>query len=276
MTHTCPGPRRLTDELAELAGRLARSAGAMVRAGRARGLAEVTTKSTATDMVTEYDRRAERFIVEAILAERPDDGVLGEEGSQRSGSSGITWLVDPIDGTTNYLYGLAGYAVSIAAADEQGTLVGAVHLPATDELFTARRGGGAELDGRPLRPSDTRTLATALVGTGFSYRPDRRVHQARRIAELIGQVRDIRRTGAAAADLCYVAAGRLDVYFEEHLQPWDLAAGELIAREAGCRTGTFDGGPVHHDQVLVTAPHLFEAMAELLAAADRTVGPAPT
>jgi myo-inositol-1(or 4)-monophosphatase len=272
MTRPAATPLPLVDELAALAADLARTAGTMVRRGRAHGLSEVSTKSTATDMVTEYDRRAEQMIVDGIRARRPDDAVLGEEGSRRSGSSGIHWLIDPIDGTTNYLYGLAGYAVSIAAADEQGTLVAAVHLPATDELFTARRGGGAELDGRPLRPSTTETLASALVGTGFSYRPEQRERQARRLAELIGQVRDVRRYGAAAADLCYVAAGRLDVYFEEHLQPWDLAAGELIAREAGCRCGDFRGGPAHPDEVLVAAPQLFDAMAELLAEATRAVG----
>ena len=252
-------------ELLQLAARLAREAGTLVREGRAHGLVEPQTKSSVTDMVTEFDVRAERLIVTGILARRPADGVIGEEGTDRHGTSGIRWLVDPIDGTTNYWYGLAGYAVSIAAVDELGALVGAVHLPATDELFTARRGHGARLDGNTLHPSPTPTLAGALVGTGFSYVPERRVRQARRLAELIGRVRDVRRFGAAAADLCYVAAGRLDVYFEEYLNPWDMAAGELIAREAGCRTGNFAGGVARPEEVLVTAPQLFEPMVALLA-----------
>jgi myo-inositol-1(or 4)-monophosphatase len=252
-------------ELLALAASLAREAGVMVRAGRARGIVETDTKSSSTDMVTEFDRASERLIVGRILDARPNDGLIGEEGASTPGTSGVTWLIDPIDGTTNFLYGLPGYAVSIAAASAEGTLAGAVYIPATDELFTATRNGGAFLDGTPIHCSTTTSLAHALVGTGFSYLAERRVAQGRRIAGILPQVRDIRRLGAAAPDLCYVAAGRLDAYFEQNLGPWDLAAGALIATEAGCRLGGYDGSPVTPAEVLAANPALFPAMVQLLA-----------
>lgn len=252
------------DQLLELASSAARTAGQMVRDGRRRGVGDIATKSSATDVVTEFDRAAERYIVGRILEARPHDGIVGEEGTDTEGTSGVRWLVDPIDGTTNFLYGLAGYAVSVAAADERGAIAGAVYLPATDELFTAARGAGAACNGERIGPSPNRLVATALVGTGFSYLPERRTAQAARVASIIGQIRDIRRYGAAAADLCYVAAGRLDVYFEEYLAPWDVAAGELIAREAGCRTGDFSGGPMRPAQLLATTPALFDPFVTLL------------
>ena len=251
--------------LAALAVDLATEAGDLVREGRRSGLVAVDTKSTLTDMVTEYDRAAEPLIVDGIAAARPHDAIVGEEGTDTPGTSGVRWSIDPIDGTTNYLYGLPGYAVSIAAADSHGGLVGVVRVPTTDETFVAVRGQGATCNGSPIRCSSTTRLDQALVGTGFSYIPERRTAQARRVAALISRVRDVRRFGAAAADLCYVAAGRLDVYYEEHLNPWDLAAGEVIAREAGCRLGDFTGGAVRHDQVLVTTPALFDAVVALLA-----------
>lgn len=255
-------------DLTDLAVQLAVDAGRMIKDGRERGLQAIATKSTLTDMVTEFDEASERLIVDSIRLARPDDAIIGEEGTDSPGTSGIRWLIDPIDGTTNYLYGLAGYAVSIAAGDGSGGLVGVVHLPATDETFVGVRGKGATCNGDPIGCSTTDRLDQALVGTGFSYVPERRTAQARRVAAIIAHVRDIRRLGAAAADLCYVAAGRLDAYYEEHLNPWDLAAGELIAREAGCRTGDFSGGPVRHEQVLVTTPALFDPFVRLIAAVD--------
>jgi myo-inositol-1(or 4)-monophosphatase len=215
-------------------------------------------------MVTEFDRASERLIVERLAAARPDDAIVGEEGTATHGTTGVHWLIDPIDGTTNFLYDLPGYAVSIAAADADGALVGAVYIPALDELFAARRGGGATLDGVPISCGQLSLASSALVGTGFSYLPERRTAQAERVARLIPHVRDIRRLGAASVDLCFVAAGRLDAYFEEHLGPWDLAAGELIAREAGCRTGDFSSGPARPEQVLVANPTLFPALSELI------------
>ncbi len=261
------------DELLALAARLATAAGRMVRDGRAAdGIGDTVTKSSSTDVVTAFDRASEAMIVQGILAVRPDDGIVGEEGTDTPGRSGLRWLIDPIDGTTNFLYGLPGYAVSIAASTDDGTEIGAVYVPATDELFTGARGHGSRLNGVPIRCSATTDLSLALVASGFSYLPDRRRHQARRMAALLPRVRDLRRFGAAAADLCYAAAGRVDVYFEEHLGPWDLAAGELIAREAGCRTGDLEGGPVRPASVLVANPALFDAMRQLIVDVDTDIG----
>ena len=255
--------------LRTFAGDLSRRAGQMIAEGRRSGAGLVDTKSTATDLVTEYDRRSERMIVGEIRSERPGDGIVGEEGTADVGTTGVHWLIDPIDGTTNFFYGLPGYNVSIAACDESGPFAAAVYVPATDELFTAERGMGATLDDEPIHCSTTSDIATALVATGFSYSADNRRLQIGRLQHILGEVRDIRRMGAAAADLCSVAAGRVDVYFEEHLGPWDLAAGQLIASESGCLLGDFGGGPVRPAQVLVANPALFEPMQALIAEADR-------
>jgi myo-inositol-1(or 4)-monophosphatase len=261
------------DELLRLATELALQAGRMARDGRAeRGIATTSTKSTATDMVTEFDRASEALIVAGILGARPDDAIIGEEGTDTDGTSGVDWLIDPIDGTTNFLYGLPGWAVSIAARTAAGTQAAAVYVPATDELFTATAGGGAFLNGAPIMCSTTDDLALALVATGFSYQSQRRAVQAQRVAELLPQVRDMRRFGAAAADLCNLAAGRVDVYFEQYLGPWDLAAGELVAREAGCVTGSLDGGAVRPESVLAANPALFGPMRELIAGIDARLG----
>lgn len=228
---------------------------------------EVATKSTSTDMVTELDRAAETLIVDALVAARPDDAIVGEEGADHPGRSGVRWLVDPIDGTTNFLYGLPGWAVSIAAADEDGPLAGVVYVPTYGEhgeLFRASRGGGARLEGRPIRCSDNADIATALVGTGFAYRAERRAAQGVVAARLLPHVRDLRRFGAASVDLCFVACGRLDVYYEDGLAPWDLAAGELIASEAGAVLSDLTGGPVRPGSVLVAGPALHGAMVDLL------------
>ncbi|MCU1365207.1 MAG: inositol monophosphatase [Ilumatobacteraceae bacterium] len=254
--------------LRRLAEDLAVRAGTMVFEARRAGTGTIDTKSTPTDMVTEHDRASEQLIVGAIRTARPDDAIIGEEGTADAGTSGIQWLIDPIDGTTNFMYGLPGYAVSIAAVDEHGSLAGAVYVPATRELFSAARGEGATLDGAPIHCSTTTDLGQALVATGFNYSRDVRVVQAARIARMIGEIRDIRRLGAAAPDLCSVAAGRVDAYFEEGLGAWDLAAGVLIASEAGCITGDFTGGRVRPAEVLVANPALFEPMRALIAAAS--------
>ncbi len=262
----------MLNELRDIAARLALEAGALAAQGRRDQPIVADTKSTGTDMVTQFDRAAEAHIVGRLHELRPHDAIVGEEGAATVGTSGVGWLIDPIDGTTNFLYDLPGWAVSIAAVDHHGTAVGAVHVPSSGELFTAVRGEGAFLTTDRgtlrLRCSDGTNLATALVATGFGYAPERRVRQATRLARMIGDVRDIRRLGAASVDLCHVAAGRVDVYFEEGLGPWDLAAGELIAREAGCRSGDFRGGAARPDEILVAAPALFEAMAATILAAD--------
>lgn len=256
------------EDLLALASRLAVQAGTMAREGRRTGVTAAATKSSATDMVTEFDRASEELIVGGIRGARPDDGIVGEEGTDHAGTSGIDWLIDPIDGTTNFLYGLPGWAVSIAARDAAGTRVGAVYVPATDELFTARAGHGAHLNGEPIHPTGTTEVALALVATGFSYSAERRRAQAARVAELLPLVRDIRRGGAAATDLCHVAAGRVDAYFEQWLGPWDLAAGALIASEAGCVATAIDGSDIRPSSVLVAAPGVHGAVRELIAKID--------
>ena len=259
--------QRLADDLVGLAANLARQAGTMVATGRADGIV-ATAKSSATDMVTQFDHESELLITTRLRAERPDDGLLGEEGAAVVGTSGIEWLIDPIDGTTNFLYDLPGWAVSIAALDSVGALAGAVYVPALDELFTATRGGGAWLNSERIRCGDVADPAVALTATGFGYLAERRAQQGALVARLLPQVRDIRRLGAASVDLCYVAAGRLDAYFEEGLGAWDFAAGALIAREAGCRTGDFDGGPASSSSLLAANPALFEPMRALIVAAS--------
>ena len=238
----------------------------MAAAGRRGGVERADTKSSATDMVTEFDHASERLIVDRLLAARPYDGVLGEEGAAAAGSSGVHWVIDPIDGTTNFLYGLPSWGVSIAATDALGTIVGAVFVPSSGEMFAAVRGAGATLDGVTIRAGACIELSSALVATGFGYEAERRRRQGARVAALLPHVRDIRRLGAASVDLCYVAAGRIDAYYEEGLGVWDFAAGELIARESGCLTGDFGGGSPSSLEVAVANPVLFPLLRQVLAA----------
>jgi len=254
--------------LLAVAERLARESGAVASDGRRRGLRDVGTKTTATDMVTEYDRACERIVVDGIRSARPDDAIVGEEGARHPGTSPYTWCIDPIDGTTNFLYDLPMWAVSIGVADDAGPLAGVVHVPARGETFTAVRGGGAELNGAPIRCNTGAVLEHALVATGFSYDAPSRVRQARRVSRMIDRIRDVRRFGAASIDLCWVACGRLDAYFEENLHPWDVAAADLIVREAGGRTGDFAGGPLRPVQVLAAPPAIFDGLAALIRDAD--------
>lgn len=261
------------DELLSLARRLAVEAGDAARAGReadaAAGLDRqsltAATKSSLTDVVTRHDRAAEATIVGCLADHRPDDAVFGEEGTNRQGTSDISWFIDPIDGTTNFLYGLPLWSVSIGASDATGPLVGVVYLPVTNELFAARRGGGATRNGAVIHCSTETNPALSLVGTGFGYDATERSRQAGRLQRLLPLVRDLRRGGSAAADLVYTAAGFLDAYYEEHLNRWDMAAGELIAREAGCRTGDFSGGPARPGQLLAAPPGLFGDFVAMLA-----------
>lgn len=227
----------------------------------------VETKSSATDMVTEVDRACERQIVDGILASRPGDGVLGEEGADVAGTSGRRWVIDPIDGTTNYLYGHPGFAVSIAVEDENGALAGVVHDPLHGDVFEATRGGGATRNGLPIAVSQVADPALALVATGFGFEAEHRRAQGEVLGRLIGDIRDIRRMGAAAVDLCSVASGRVDAFFERGLSPWDFAAGALIAAEAGARVGSIEGGEIRPGSVLAASPALFDPLRDLLAAA---------
>jgi myo-inositol-1(or 4)-monophosphatase len=255
------------DGLLDLAVGLAEQAGSLLLEGLGRARASVTTKTTATDMVTEMDRAAEQLIVAGLRAARPHDAVVGEEGTARRGTSGVRWIVDPLDGTTNYLYGLPTFAVSIAAEVAGRLEVGVVVDPSRSETWTAVRGRGAAGGGRRLRvgaTSEPPGLSTALVGTGFSYDADRRARQAAVLATVLPRVRDIRRGGSAAIDLCWVAAGRLDAFYERGLQVWDVAAGSLVAAEAGARTGDLDGGPPSGSFTLAAPATLFEPLRELL------------
>jgi myo-inositol-1(or 4)-monophosphatase len=226
--------------------------------GPARG---VDTKSSSTDMVSEADREAERAIVELLRAERPDDGLIGEEGADESSASGRSWVIDPLDGTTNYLYGFPAWCVSVGLEDADGGLVGVVHDPVGRETFVAERGGGARLNGEPIHVSDSSELATALIGTGFGYEPAVRAGQADIVRRLLPQVRDIRRAGAAALDLCFVAAGRLDGYYERGVHHWDYAAGALIVSEAGGDVVELEGGRFG---VAAGPPGLVRQLAELV------------
>lgn len=261
----------LAHDLMVLAERAARAAGDLVRDDRPADLGVAATKSSPTDVVTVMDRRSERLLRQLLLTARPADGLLGEEEDGIEGISGITWVVDPIDGTVNYLYGIPAYAVSVAAVvgDPQDpcghdVLAGCVHSPVLGETFTATLGGGAFLDDRPLRVNDGVELGQALLSTGFGYGAARRTRQASVVAAVLPHVRDIRRIGSAALDLCYVAAGRFDAYYEQGLHPWDLAAGGLIAREAGALVTGLGDAPAGEPLVLAAAPGLHAALQTLL------------
>jgi myo-inositol-1(or 4)-monophosphatase len=254
--------------LLDLASSTAADAAALIVEGLSRARTTVDTKTTGTDMVTEMDRASESLILGRLADARPNDAVLGEEGTDRPGTTGVRWIVDPIDGTTNYLYGHAGFAVSIAAEVDGVIAVGVVHDPLHDEVFTAIRGNGAFRNGRPIAASAETDLSHALVATGFSYEPERRIRQATVLGRIIGSVRDIRRMGAASVDLCSVACGRVDAYYERGLQPWDHAAGALVATEAGALVGDLDGGPPRFEFCLAAPPALFAPLRQLLVDAD--------
>lgn len=238
---------------------------------RRAGVSVAATKSTHTDIVTAVDRDTETLIRSLILDARPGDGIVGEEDATHDGTSGIDWVVDPIDGTVNFLYGIPAWAVSIAVVEGAGaggvdgtTLAGVVVNPVTGELFEATAGGGARLAGRELAVNPTVALGSALVGTGFGYVAEQRRKQARVLLELLPKVRDIRRIGSAALDLSALAAGRLDAFYEHGLNAWDHAAGALIAREAGARVGGPGGGRENSELLIAAAPALYEELAAAL------------
>jgi myo-inositol-1(or 4)-monophosphatase len=227
------------EQLLALAVELERDAGALLLErfddGRERPLA---SKSTPTDLVSEADLASERLIRERLLQARPADGILGEEGGGSEGTSGLTWIVDPLDGTVNFLFAIPQWCVSVAVADEQGSLVGAIYDPCREELFSATRDGEAYLNGDPIAASERSPragadLAGAMIATGFAYDARVRAAQAEVMARLIPRVRDIRRFGSAALDLAWTACGRYDAYFERTTKPWDIAAGTLICERSG-------------------------------------------
>ena len=257
-------------ELLDLARSIALEAAELAARRRREGVEVAATKSTVVDVVTEADREVERLITQRITEARPDDGLLGEEGASIHGSSGLTWVVDPIDGTVNYLYGLPHYAVSIAVVEGEpdpltwSARAGAVVNPATGELFTAEAGEGAFCGTRQMHVAEPVPLELALIATGFAYAAATRAFQGDVVARLLPQVRDIRRQGTASLDLCFVADGRYDAYFERTLSPWDHAAGALIAREAGARVTGMRGAAPSRDLILAAEPSVADALEALL------------
>jgi myo-inositol-1(or 4)-monophosphatase len=253
-------------ELRDLARQVGLDAAANVAALRPAGRVDVSaTKSSATDAVTDIDRASEEFIRRRLLAARADDTIIGEEGEDRRGTSGISWLVDPIDGTVNFVYGIPAYAVSLAAVQDGEIVAGFVVNVVSGEAWGAALGHGALHWGQGVDSPErlvatappTAGLSHALVATGFNYVPEVRARQAAAVAQLMPHVRDIRRFGSAALDLCALASGRVDAYVEQGLQPWDLAAGTLICREAGLTVSGIDddGGPSEPGERLVIAAH---------------------
>jgi len=272
---TAPGPSLSADAravLAALASDVAQETADLLLTRHGR-VGVVQTKSSPTDVVTEMDQAAERLIRERLLAARPGDSVLGEEGGETgiAAAGSVRWIVDPLDGTVNYLYGLPDWAVSIAAEVAGDVVAGAVCVPLRRSLFTAVSGGGAWLESawQPGRQRLACTagvaLSAALVATGFGYPADQRAAQGAVVAAVLPRVRDIRRSGSAATDLCSVAAGEVDGYYEQGLHYWDLAAGGLIAREAGAMTGGLYGRDAGAAMTIAASPALFAELHDMLA-----------
>ncbi len=254
----------MTGGLRELAEAVAREAGQQLRDAFAGPGVNVVAKSSPTDLVSEADHAAERLIRTRLEEARPGDGVLGEEGGSRAGTTGLRWVVDPLDGTVNFLFGIPQWAVSVAVEDGDGTLAGVVYDPMRDELWSVERDGDPMLDGRIIHASTRDDLATAMVATGFGYDAEVRRLQAEVVARLLPQVRDIRRLGSAALDLAWTAAGRYDAFYERGLNAWDLAAGELLCRRAGLAVARLDPAPPAADGVVVAPPALLEALVPIV------------
>ena len=252
----------MSAELLKLAESVARSAGAHLM--NRPTTFTFTEKSSAVDFATQMDQQAEDLIVKQLLASRGDDGIIAEEGSAKASSSGVTWVIDPLDGTVNYLYGLPGWNVSIAAKDKDGVLVGVVYAPSINGFWSATRGGGATYNGNKIKCNDPITLDKALLATGFAYDLNLRVSQGEAMAKLLPKIRDLRRNGAAAVDLCYVAMGAIDGYFEASLKEWDHAAGGLVATEAGAIISGRGGGAPNSELVICAGPALHAALLPLI------------
>ncbi len=250
-------------ELLSLATDLAQAAAEVLR-DRPVDL-EVQSKSSPTDAVTVMDRRAERVILDGLAASRPDDAVVSEESAARAGSTGVQWLIDPLDGTVNYLYGIPHYSVSIAAQVGDAVVAGVVYDVERAVAYTATLGGGAFRDDDPIQCTDQTDPALSLVGTGFNYEVATRTVQAKAVSRVLPQVRDIRRAGSAALDLCAVADGQLDAFYEAGMYPWDWSAGALIVREAGGRVAGLGGRPPGRWTTLAANPILFDRLHAVLA-----------
>jgi len=255
------------DELLGLAAEIAHEAGAGLRDAFGRladGALLISAKSTPTDLVSDADVATERLIRARLESARPDDAILGEEGDDRPGTSGLRWVVDPLDGTVNFLFGIPQWCVSIACEDGDGALAGVVFDPMRGETWAATRDGPATLDGAPIRAPARGSLATALVATGFGYAADVRESQARVVARLLPRVRDVRRLGAAALDLAWAAAGRYDAYYERGVKHWDVAAGALICAQAGLAVRELPPAPPADSGMLVAPPALVDELLALV------------
>lgn len=247
------------NELLDLATRAADlSADFLQRGWSSRSV--VATKSSSTDIVTQMDQGSETLLVDTILAERPDDGFLGEEGSNRAGTSGVTWVLDPLDGTVNYLYGFPAWAVSVAAVIDDQPVVGVVNAPALGTVWRGVAGGSAEANGEVMHVGGATDLTASLVATGFGYEADVRAAQGAVIAGLLPSIRDIRRAGAAAVDMCWVAQGVVDAYFERGTHLWDRAAAMVICEASGARVGGIDAGPATDAMTIAANPVVFEQL----------------
>lgn len=270
-------------ELLELAVDLVRAGADRVRSMRDVAATGVATKSSPTDVVTAADRATERLIIDRLRVLRPGDDVLGEETGVHRGpdhrvadgpdTGRVRWLLDPIDGTVNFLYGIPYYGVSLAAEVAGQVVAGVVRNPVSGEEWTAVAGQGAHRNGRRLSGSTVCELSQALLATGFGYDRARRAHQARVVADLLPEVRDIRRLGAASIDLCMAADGRIDAFYEKGLAPWDLAAGGLVAREAGLRVTGLGGVPAGTSMVLAAPLAIHQALHDRLVDLDAAGGP---
>jgi myo-inositol-1(or 4)-monophosphatase len=254
----------VTDELLDLAQRAARAAGELLQERFSRPAEGVSAKSTPTDLVSDADRASDALLVELISAERPDDGFITEESEGRKSGSGLSWVLDPLDATVNFLFGLPWWCVSVAVEDEIGAVAGAIYNPNVDEMFTAARGQGAFLNGRPMRVSDRAEIEKALVGTGFSYDAGAREEQARIAARVLPRARDLRRAGSAALDLAHLACGRLDGFYEAPLEHWDKAAGLLMISEAGGMITELPGPRGLTDGAIASNRELHEALVNLV------------
>jgi myo-inositol-1(or 4)-monophosphatase len=261
-------PAQLLDELYELALRVATGAGKVLVSYATKHLEQVETKSSPTDLVSEADRASEGFIGAELAKARPDDSVLGEEGTSRTGGSGVEWVADPLDGTTNFFFRLPAWSVSLAAKFGGRPVIGVVVDPSHDETWSAIAGRGAWCNGSRCHVAEGRSdLSTALVGTGFGYRRERRAEQAALLPHLLPAVRDLRRVGSAALDLCWVADGRYDAFYESYLNEWDWAAGALVCSEAGGTVARLPG-----EILLASTPSLSKPLSELIAAAREMAG----
>ncbi|HEX3803313.1 MAG TPA: inositol monophosphatase family protein [Solirubrobacteraceae bacterium] len=287
---TVNDPTALEAELLNVAVEAARAAGAELLARWRRPL-KIGTKSTPTDPVTEADVNAERAIRDVLGRRRPSDSILGEEGGEtagapaptptslkdnendshshdtENGSPRLRWVVDPLDGTVNYLYGLPTFAVSVAVEDSEGALAGVVLDPVRDELFSATRSGVPVCSGEPITASTCDTLAQALVGTGFAYEPAVRAIQGNVVTRVLPLTRDIRRAGAAALDMCSCASGRLDAYYERDVKAWDIGAGTLICERAGLVVRTLEATDTLPSGVVVATPQLINELEALVVGA---------